>query len=184
MKPALVANVLLFNAGWFACILGAANGLPWLGPAVVAPLALGWLAHHRFDPRIAALYALAFPVGYAFDHAALAADALAFPERAALLTPVPLWMPAMWVNFATMLPLALRFLKGRYVIAAVFGLAGGPAAYYAGMNLGAVELPGPLPRALAIIAGEWALATPLLVFLHARLQRAGASRRARSERPA
>jgi len=184
VKPALIANVILFNAGWFACILGAASGLSWLGPAAVAPLALGWLAHHRFDPGIAALYALAFPVGYAFDHAALAAGALAFPERAALVAAVPLWMPAMWVNFATMLPLALRFLRGRPVIAAVFGLFGGPAAYYAGMNLGAVELPGPLPRSLAIIAAEWAIATPLLVFLHARLQRAGSPSRERSERPA
>jgi len=184
VKPALIANVILFNAGWFACILGAASGLPWLGPAVVAPLALGWLAHHRFEPRVAALYALAFPVGYAFDHATMAAGALAFPVRAALVTPVPLWMPAMWVNFATMLPLALRFLKGRYGLAALFGALGGPAAYYAGMNLGAVELPEPLPRSLVIIAVEWAVATPLLVFLHASLQRAGSPSRGRSERPA
>jgi len=172
VKPALIANVILFNAGWFACILGAANGLPWLGPAAVLPLALGWLAFHRWSSRTAALYAAAFPIGYAFDHAALAASALAFPERAALLTPVPLWMPVMWVNFATMLPLALRFLKGRYLVAALFGLLGGPAAYYAGMNLGAVTLPEPLPRSLAIIAAEWAIATPLLVLVSAKLHRA------------
>ena len=29
------ANFLIFQAGWFATVLGAANGAPWLGPIAV-----------------------------------------------------------------------------------------------------------------------------------------------------
>ncbi len=34
--PVIVANVLLFQIGWFAAVLGAARGWPWLGVAVLA----------------------------------------------------------------------------------------------------------------------------------------------------
>ncbi len=32
----LMLNFVAFQLGWFACVLGAANALPWLGPVVVA----------------------------------------------------------------------------------------------------------------------------------------------------
>jgi Zn-dependent protease with chaperone function len=36
-------NLLAFQAAWFATVLGAANGLPWLGPVCTLwVLALGW----------------------------------------------------------------------------------------------------------------------------------------------
>jgi hypothetical protein len=28
----LLVNFVAFQLGWFACVLGAAQGLPWLGP--------------------------------------------------------------------------------------------------------------------------------------------------------
>ena len=31
-------NVVALNVGWFACVLGAANGVHWIGPATVALL--------------------------------------------------------------------------------------------------------------------------------------------------
>ena len=34
MTPKLI-NFVAFQAGWFACVLGAANGLPWLGSLLV-----------------------------------------------------------------------------------------------------------------------------------------------------
>ena len=41
------ANFITFQLGWFACVLGAANGMPWIGPAVCLPilaLHLAWAA--------------------------------------------------------------------------------------------------------------------------------------------
>ena len=31
----MLINFLFFQAGWFACVLGAANSMFWLGPFVV-----------------------------------------------------------------------------------------------------------------------------------------------------
>ncbi len=37
----LLLNFAAFQIGWFACVLGAANGFPWLGPVVVAAVVAG-----------------------------------------------------------------------------------------------------------------------------------------------
>ena len=34
--PSVLTNFLFFQLGWFACVLGAANNIPWLGPLIVA----------------------------------------------------------------------------------------------------------------------------------------------------
>ena len=65
-----LANLILFNTGWFACILGAAWGIPWFGPAVVAMIALAHLAWRPFSgtrraEALLLLAALAF--GYLVD---------------------------------------------------------------------------------------------------------------------
>ena len=39
--PRTLINFAAFQAGWFACVAGAAHGLPWLGPLLVLPVA-GW----------------------------------------------------------------------------------------------------------------------------------------------
>jgi len=49
------------------------------------------------------------------------------------------------------------------------GVIGGPMAYFAGRQLGAIDLADPLVVSLAAIAAEWAIAIPLLLFLDARL---------------
>ena len=33
-------NFVIFQIGWFSCVLGAANGSPWLGPLVASAVVL------------------------------------------------------------------------------------------------------------------------------------------------
>ena len=53
----------------------------------------------------------------------------------------------------------------------LFSFVGGAAAYVAGARLGALVLVQPLP-ALAAVAAVWAIATPLLLAIAQRLERA------------
>jgi len=39
MTPA--SNLVLFQAGWIACALGAAHGMPWVGPPGAAAIGIG-----------------------------------------------------------------------------------------------------------------------------------------------
>lgn len=165
MKIAKILNLVSLNIGWFASVLGAGNGLPWLGPAVVAVLALAHLAYFRFDRNIALFYACACLLGIIADGALVLTDQLAFPSHAQLLTPLALWMPAMWVNFATAMHLSLSFFKGRYIIGAILGLISAPGTYYAGVVFDAVILRDPLPISMGAVGVEWLIAFPLLIWL-------------------
>jgi hypothetical protein len=69
----------------------------------------------------------------------------------------------MWVNFALILNVSLRWLRGRYLLGAVLGFFGGPLAYFAGARLGAIRIPEPLALKLLVLALAWALAVPLLL---------------------
>ena len=64
-------NFLLFQIGWFAAVLGAAHGAPWLG-VVVVPLVLG--LHLALSPDWRPELAIA---AGAASLAPLAADTLA-----------------------------------------------------------------------------------------------------------
>jgi hypothetical protein len=76
----------------------------------------------------------------------------------------PLWLTAMWVNFALTLRISMSWLLGRYRLGAVMGALGGPAAYYAGAGLGAIEFQSSLPLALILLAVAWSGAMPLLLY--------------------
>ena len=54
-KGFLIANVLGFQAVWFASVIGAANGLPWAGPLAVVIYAaahFAWTPDRRGDLRM------------------------------------------------------------------------------------------------------------------------------------
>lgn len=160
-RMTLVANVALFQAGWFACVLGAAGGVAWIGPVAVVAI-VGWhLARaDRWRPELA-LVAVAMLVGAAFDSLLARSGWLRFDHGMLVDRSAPAWMVAMWASFATTLNVSLRWLRDRPLAAALLGALGGPAAYYSGAKLGAVELVRP-DAALAAVAIGWALVTPLL----------------------
>lgn len=46
----MLVNVIAFQAGWFSCVLGAANGYPMLGPVAVL-LAVSLHLAMAYKPR-------------------------------------------------------------------------------------------------------------------------------------
>lgn len=164
-------NFAAFQAGWFACILGAANGLQMLGPIVVMAVLATSLVM-RCD-RIAFVLRMtgAAGLGFVADTLLFRAGVLRFSSE--LVS--PLWMTALWPNLAATLDSSLGWLSKRYALAAVSGAAGGPLAYYAGDRLGALRL-DLSPYAFAAVGCVWIAALPLLVLLTDRTgPRQGAS---------
>jgi len=156
-----IVNFILFQAAWFAAVLGAAHGMPWLG-VIAVPLALA--LHLALSPawRPELLLALAAAgTGFVFDSILIAAGMFS-PVPYILPSPFSsLWMVMLWVNLATTMNVSMGWLSGRYALAAVFGAIGGPAAYYSGAKLGAMTAM-PDPGGLAGIGIAWAIAMPLL----------------------
>lgn len=167
-RMAIAANVLLFQLGWFACVLGAARGMAWVGPATVAAVVAWHLARAGRAAPEAGLVGIAMLVGAAFDTLLARSGALEFRHGMLADRTAPVWMVAMWANFATTLNVSLRWLRGRPWIAALAGAVGGPIAYAAGARMGAVDLAN-AAVALSAVAAGWAIVTPLLVGLATRL---------------
>jgi hypothetical protein len=156
-----VINVVAFQIGWFAAVLGAAGGMPWLG-VVVVPVVVG--VHLALSPdwRPQLLLALSAAVlGFMVDTVLIAAGR--FSPVPYLLPSYlsPPWMVLLWVNFATTLNVSMGWLRGRSLLAAFFGAVGGPLAYASGARLGAM-LHSPGIENLVFVGLAWAMALPLL----------------------
>ena len=161
----LLVNFGLYQVGWFAIVLGAANGIGWLG-AVVALLLVGvHLVLVRGLSRHLALILAAGTIGMTVDSFQVQFGILRFPYTGHTQQLAPPWDAVLWIQFATILPFCLRWLSHRYVLSAVVGLTGGPLAFYGGEKLGAVSFEPPRAVSLAVLAAVWALTLPLLVWL-------------------
>ena len=166
-----LVSLAAFYACWFACVGGAARGLPWLGPLAVAAYGAVYLRAFPAGPARGAqarLLVLAGVVGYAADSVLVLTGVLTFPPHAVLGWPSTVWMVALWVLQAAVLGGVMSWMQGRFALAAVAGAIGGPLAYFAGERAGAAVLGPTHASAFVVIAAEWAVAMPLLVWMEMR----------------
>ena len=163
-----LANFLLFQVAWFACVGGAAEGDMWRGPlATLLVLGLHLAFVTRPGDRVReALFVLVVGVaGFALDSGLHALGLLAYPTSAEAWPhgAVPPWITALWVLFATLPHHSLGWLGGRPRLAFLLGAIGGPLSFLAGTRLGAVGVGTPPLGTWAALTVEYALVTPLLL---------------------
>ncbi len=167
---ATLSNVLLFQLGWFACVIGAAKGNFAIGPLV----ALGVIVVHfslsaRRIWNEAFIIGLVTVVGVLADSVLMRFGILGFAGGAPGGNLCPVWMMALWAMFATLLNSSLSWMRRRYVLGTLFGAVGGPLSYFAGQRLGALTLHPPLAWSGAAVSLEWAIAMPAMLWLAARM---------------
>jgi hypothetical protein len=164
----LVVNLAASEAGWLACVSGAANGMPWAGPLVVLALVAIhlWLSK-RPGPELT-LVILAVMIGLVADSVLVVTGLVSYPSGTWIEGLAPYWILAMWAMFATTLNVSMRWLRNRNALAAALGAVFGPLAYLAGQEFGAITFNRPA-LAIAALAVIWAAAMPLLVALARRL---------------
>lgn len=153
--PRLLANAILFQLGWFACVLGGDG--PWL---LVAGLALAvhllWVSSWAAQGK---LLLSVFLFGCAVDSFLLHLGVFDFGEPRTL---IPLWLALLWLLLTTTLDHSLAWSARPWWRASLLGAIGGPLAYYAGAQLGGVQLPLGTATTLGLLALIWAVVMPLL----------------------
>lgn len=157
----VIVNLLLYQAGWFACVLSAAGGRPWVGAVTVAFIVAWHLARAARPLPELALIGAAVAAGALFETLLVQSGWVRFETGMLIDGTAPYWMIALWANFATTLNVSLRALRSYPWLAAAFGALGAPAAYFAGAKLGAMEFTT-VALALAAIGVGWALLSPAL----------------------
>ena len=162
--PSALINLALYQAGWFACVLGAAGDRQNLGAAVAVALALMHLAltaRPRVEMR---LMLAAVAVGLVVDtfHGWVGVLDFRGHEPGSL---APAWIVVLWLQFATVLHYCMSWLSRRYLLASAVGLFGAPLAFLGGERLGAATFGEPRGLSVALVAVSWAVALPILVRL-------------------
>jgi hypothetical protein len=162
-----LANFVIFEAAWFACILGVAHGVPSWGTAAVVA-AIAW--HVAISARPAtelALVGLLCTIGLVAESLVVAQGHVAYPAGQPVAWLAPYWMVALWGEFAIALNVTLRWLKGRPLLALVLGAVFGPLSFLGGVRLGGARFVDTRP-ALVTLACMWALLMPLVMALSDR----------------
>lgn len=164
------ANVLGQQIGWFACVMGAANGHPFIGAGVgLAIVGLHLRSLPDPEPEIR-LLGLAAALGLGIESGLQAAGILSYasPWRAVPWL-CPPWIAVVWIQFATTLRFGFRWLRGRPALAAVVGAVGGPLAFRAGEALGAVRFAPDRRLSYLALAVVWGVCFPVLTVAAAKL---------------
>ncbi|MDT8319951.1 MAG: DUF2878 domain-containing protein [Xanthomonadales bacterium] len=160
----MLKNLLLFKAGWVACVVLAARDQPQLAALAVAAVVLIHLDSVAVPVKEALLLVAAAVVGLVWESFMVWTGLLMYSQSNPSGFFAPYWIVAMWVLFATTINHGLAWVKRNWMMSAGAGLLGGPLAFYAGAGMGAVSFSN-IAAALVVIGLGWAVLLPMLVLL-------------------
>lgn len=162
-----VVNYALYQIGWLACVMGAARSQPEVGTLSAISLLLVHLSLASEVKRELRLIAAFGLFGAALDTLHSCLGVLQFVSGHWMGCVAPLWIIVMWMQFATLFRYCLRWVLRRYMLGALLGALGGPLAFWAGERLGAISFMPHTWVSLAVLAINWAIALPFLMWLAA-----------------
>ena len=161
-KPSVLANFVLFQIGWFACVVGAAHDMPLVG-SCVALAVVAWHVLRATEPAEALnLVLFAFVIGTVWDSALVMSGWVRFSNGNFIEGVAPYWILALWALFATTLNVSMAWLQGRWILLVLFGAVGGPMSYWGGARMGAMTIVDPVSITVALAIG-WAVMMVLLM---------------------
>ncbi len=157
-----IANAVLFQMGWFACVMGG-NSYWLLLPVGVLLIHLLWISSWAAEGKLL-LWITA--LGTVLDSALMLLGVFDFGSDGLL---IPLWLILLWAVLGTTLRHCLAWTAKPWWRASLLGAIGGPMSYYAGSKLAGVQLPLGLWPSMVLLAALWAAVFPLLQWRAGRL---------------
>ncbi|MES2821059.1 MAG: DUF2878 domain-containing protein [Pseudomonadota bacterium] len=154
--PKVIVNALLFQLGWFACVLSPRYPVLLLVPLLAIAVHLAWVSSWALEGK---LLVSVFLAGSALDTVLMHLGVFDFGEERLLL---PLWLALLWLLLASTLNHCLAWTAKPWWRASLLGAISAPLSYYGGAQLAGVGLPYGTWPTLALLAGIWALALPLM----------------------
>ena len=150
-----IANAVLFQIGWFACVMGGSSY--WLLLAVAVLLVhLLWISSWAAEGKLL-LWITA--LGIVLDSLLMHVGVFGFGNESLL---IPLWLIVLWPVLATTLNHCLAWTAQPWWRASLLGATSAPLSYYAGAQLAGVALPYGTATTLLVLALIWAAVFPLL----------------------
>lgn len=160
----LILNVLFFQILWHACVGGGGYGWWWLGIPVLAMFCAYHFRVSRWKLADFQLLLIAVVLGGIGDSVLSLANIVKFQTAVPFASMAPIWILVLWAGFALTINHSMAWFKDKFWAAVVFGLLGGPLAYYGAARVykSVVITADPL-LAYGVLAVLWAIMTPLLL---------------------
>ncbi len=157
-----ITNALLFQVGWFVCIL---CGSFWAAIFTLSAIVFHFsISRQRLDDLVAVVLAIA--LGLLHDSLLLHSGHIQFVESTYL---PPLWLISLWVLLGITLNHSLVWIYLRPLWSALLGAVGAPLSYLGGVKLSSAEWSSSMIEVLPIIAILWLGILPLHRFLSVRV---------------
>ncbi len=157
-----LANAVLFQCGWFACVLGGDSEWLLVVGAVLA-IHLLWISSWSREGQVILAVTL---FGTVVDTALRTFGVFHFSFPGPL---IPFWLVLLWTLLATTLRHCLAWSAQPWWRAGVLGAVGGPLSYYAGSQLAGVSFGYGTAPTLIGLALLWALVFPVLHWIARQL---------------
>ena len=123
----MLLNIVGFQIGWFACVLGGANQLPWLGVLISCLVIIIHLLRTPDRAFECKFLGVAVIIGIIFDGIPQSLGWITFSSVTFWpdVLPPP-WMIMLWALFASTMNISLSWLHDRKVLAMLIGAVAGP----------------------------------------------------------
>jgi hypothetical protein len=158
-------NFVLFQVGWFACVIGAAQQqVFWPVTLTLLYIAIHiWRSAKPVLELKLILKAVLFGMGVDTLIANLGFLSFQGAWPSAYLSPS--WMWALWALVASTLNSSLAWLRGKPILGASLGAIAGPLSYEAGIRMGAGAWgSGGQIGGLILLGLAWGAAIPLFFY--------------------
>lgn len=153
----IIVNGLLYQAGWFLCILGG-NFIAGAATILIIALHLTWVSKYSSEWR---WLILVLGIGVIIDSLMFATGVLKNINGNLFM---PFWLICIWLLFATTIRHCFAFLNRSLWLCLAVGLLFPPLTYYAGAKLnGTVQLGFSSYTSIIVIACVWACLLPALI---------------------
>jgi len=158
-------NFILFQAVWFATVLGAANGQAWPGFLTIGVFLIVHSVMVADPSKDILLSAVTILIGVGVEMVNVSTGLIDY--QGGLISNIlpPAWILILWCNVGLIINNSVAWLQNRLVLASVLGGLGGAISYGGGVALGAAEFGVPTQTALMWVGLTWAIVTPILLMI-------------------
>jgi hypothetical protein len=162
-----VAYFVVGQVGWFACVLSAARGVPWIGVSITVVFLGMHLLRAAHPLEEFKLLTSVMVIGGIWESTLVYFGLLSYPSGTVVEGLAPYWLLALWALFAAQINTTYQWLKSRIPAAALMGAVAGPISFRAGAALKALNLERSWVSVAALAVG-WAILLPVVILLSRR----------------
>ena len=170
----MLVNFILFQFGWFTCVISAGNNLEALAIISLVVIIIIHLSldKQRWHSELLFISITGF-IGLTIDSLLISLNVFAANSEVTFHGIAPPWLVGMWMLFGMTINHSMSWLKNKLLLASFLGGVFAPLAYWAGVRLSALENTVEYNDYLAflIIGMCWFFVMPTLFWVSAFINR-------------